>query len=48
MYTFNQWSVEDYYLMIAQGILIDRSVELIAGDIIDRSPEGSTHRFINH
>jgi hypothetical protein len=34
--------------MIAQGILIDRSVELIAGDIIDRNPEGSIHRFIKH
>jgi Uma2 family endonuclease len=48
MYTLTQWSVEDYHLMIAQGILTDRSVELIAGDIINMSPEGSTHRFINH
>jgi hypothetical protein len=37
MYTLTQWSVEDYHLMIAQGILTDHSVELIAGDIINMS-----------
>ena len=43
-----KWSVEDYRKMIEAGILGDRAVELIAGDILNMSPEGSLHRYINH
>lgn len=43
-----KWSVEDYHKMIEAGILCDRAVELIAGDILKMSPEGSLHRYINH
>ncbi len=35
-----RWSVEDYHRMIAAGILGDRRVELLAGDIVEISPEG--------
>lgn len=42
-----KWSIADYHRMIEAGILCDRSVELISGEIIEVSPEGPTHRFIN-
>ncbi|GFE68378.1 hypothetical protein [Chroococcus sp. FPU101] len=48
MHTLAQWTVKDYHKMIDAGILSERHVELIAGDIIEMSPEGSTHRFINY
>ena len=38
-----KWSVEDYHQMIAAGIISDRRVELIEGEIIEVSPEGPTH-----
>ena len=34
MYSVAKWSVEDYHKMIEAGILSDRSVELIAGEIL--------------
>ena len=43
MTTLAKWSVEDYHRMIAAGILCDRRVELLAGDIIQMSPEGPLH-----
>ena len=38
-----KWSVEDYHQMIKAGILTNRHVELIQGDIIEMSPEGPLH-----
>ena len=40
-----KWSVDDYHKMIETGLLDDRSVELINGEIIQMSPEGVTHSF---
>ena len=40
-----KWSLEDYHQMIATGILADRSVELINGEIVEMSPEGVPHSF---
>lgn len=48
MHTLTKWSVEDYHKMIEAGILEERRVELIAGEIVEMSPEGPLHRFINH
>ncbi len=48
MYTLTRWTVEDYHRMIEAGILDDRSVELLRGEIIDMSPEGPIHRFVNN
>jgi Uma2 family endonuclease len=42
-----KWSVEDYHQMIAAGILSDRSVELLDGDIVEMSPESPLHRGSN-
>ena len=43
MTTLAKWSVEDYHCMIASGILCDRRVELLVGDIVQMSPEGPLH-----
>ena len=48
MISITKWNVEDYHCMIDAGIIKDRQVELINGEIIDMSPEGPIHRFLNH
>ncbi|MGK7933625.1 MAG: Uma2 family endonuclease [Microcystaceae cyanobacterium] len=47
MYTLTKWTIEDYHRMIETGLLDERSVELIKGEIIEMSPEGAFHCFIN-
>ena len=47
MITLAKWSVEDYHHMIAAGILNERCVELLEGQIIEMPPEGPLHRKIN-
>jgi Uma2 family endonuclease len=47
MITLAKWSVQDYHQMLKVGILNDRRVELLAGNIIEMSPEGPLHRKIN-
>ena len=47
MITLAKWSIEDYHQMIAVGILSERHVELLEGQIIEMSPEGPLHRKIN-
>ena len=42
-----KWSLEDYHQMINTGLLDDRSVELLAGEIVEMSPEGETHAIIS-
>ncbi|MDJ0687836.1 MAG: Uma2 family endonuclease [Xenococcaceae cyanobacterium MO_188.B32] len=42
-----KWSIEDYHRAIATGILEDKPVELIEGDIIQMSPEGVPHSYIS-
>lgn len=43
MKTLAKWSVEDYHQMIDAGILCDRQVELLAGEIVEMSPESPLH-----
>jgi Uma2 family endonuclease len=40
-----KWNLDDYHQMIASGLLDDRSLELINGEIIQMSPEGISHSF---
>lgn len=47
MYTLTRWTVEDYHRMIEAGILDDRRVELIRGEIIEMSPESPFNYFLN-
>jgi Uma2 family endonuclease len=41
--TIAKWTLEDYHNMIEAGILENRSVELLNGEIIDMVPEGPEH-----
>lgn len=43
MKTLAKWSVEEYHRMIEAGILHGRSVELLAGEIVEMSPEIPIH-----
>jgi Uma2 family endonuclease len=45
MKTLAKWSVEDYHRMIDAGILDDRKVELLAGEIIEMTPEKPVHYY---
>jgi Uma2 family endonuclease len=40
-----KWSLQDYHQMIDTGLLDDRKVELLRGEIIEMSPEGVPHSF---
>jgi len=43
-----KWTVQDYHRMISAGILDDRRVELLNGEIIELSPEGPEHYYSAH
>ncbi|MGD2181798.1 Uma2 family endonuclease [Lusitaniella coriacea] len=43
MLTLAQWSVKDYHRMTEAGILRDRRVELLTGQIVEMSPETPLH-----
>lgn len=43
MKTLAKWSVDDYHCMIEAGILRDRRVELLAGEVVEMSPETPIH-----
>ena len=43
MATVAKWSIADYHKMIAAGILCDRRIQLIDGELIEMSPEGVAH-----
>ncbi|MDZ8241278.1 MAG: Uma2 family endonuclease [Nostoc sp. ChiQUE01a] len=43
MKTLAKWSVDDYHRMIEAGILRDRRVELLAGEIVEMTPETPIH-----
>ena len=41
--TTAKWSLDDYHRMIDAGILVDRQVELLNGEIVEMPPEGTPH-----
>ncbi|MEM9539536.1 MAG: Uma2 family endonuclease [Cyanobacteria bacterium P01_E01_bin.42] len=41
--TLAKWSLVEYHQMIAAGILQNRRVELLAGEIVEMSPESPLH-----
>jgi Uma2 family endonuclease len=45
MKTLATWTVKDYHQMIAAGILSNRRVELLSGEIVEMPPEGPLHTF---
>ncbi len=38
-----KWSLQDYHQMIDTGLLDDRKVELLRGEIVEMAPEGVFH-----
>ncbi len=40
-----KWTIDEYHRMIAAGILCDRKVELLKGEIVEMSPEGKPHAY---
>lgn len=43
-----KWTIDEYHRMIKAGILSDRRVELIAGEIVEMPPEGEPHAYSSH
>ncbi|MDZ8108476.1 MAG: Uma2 family endonuclease [Nostoc sp. DedQUE12a] len=40
-----KWTIAEYHRMIEAGILSDRQVELLKGEIVEMSPEGEPHAY---
>ncbi|MEA5599754.1 Uma2 family endonuclease [Nostoc sp. UHCC 0252] len=45
--TTAKWTINEYHRMIAGGILNDRHVELLKGEIVEMSPEGEPHAYFS-
>jgi Uma2 family endonuclease len=45
MKTLAKWTVDDYHRMIEAGILENRRVELLEGEILEMTPEGPLHKY---
>ncbi|BAY20886.1 hypothetical protein NIES2100_06300 [Calothrix sp. NIES-2100] len=45
--TTAKWTIDEYHRMIAAGILDDRRVELLRGEIVEMSPEGEPHAYFS-
>lgn len=45
--TIAKWTVDEYHRMIAMGILNNRRVELLKGEIVEMSPEGEPHAYFS-
>lgn len=43
MTTTLKWAIHDYHRMVEAGILNDRHVELLNGEIVEMAPEGEPH-----
>ncbi len=43
-----KWTLDDYHRMIESGLLEDRPVELLNGEIVEMSPEGESHAYLSH
>ncbi len=44
--TTAKWTLHDYHKIVEAGILSDRRVELLQGEIVEMSPEGPTHAYL--
>lgn len=43
-----KWTIEEYHRMVAAGILSNRKVELLQGEIVEMPPEGEPHAYCSH
>ena len=46
--TTYKWSIEEWHDLVDSGVLANKKVELLEGEIISMSPEGIPHRNTNH
>jgi Uma2 family endonuclease len=42
-----KWTLEEYHRLIETGLLDDRRVELIKGEIVEMPPEGEPHAYFS-
>ncbi|MEM8721814.1 MAG: Uma2 family endonuclease [Cyanobacteria bacterium P01_G01_bin.39] len=45
--TTYKWSIDEYHSLIESGLLADKPVELLNGEIIEMSPEREEHSYTN-
>ncbi len=45
--TAAKWTIDEYHRMIAAGILDNRRVELLKGEIVEMPPEGEEHAYFS-
>jgi Uma2 family endonuclease len=45
--TLAKWTIADYHQMIESGVLVDRNVELLNGEIVEMPSEGVAHAHRN-
>ncbi len=45
--TLAKWTLDDYHQMVETGLLKNRQVELLNGEIVEMSPEGPEHASLN-
>jgi Uma2 family endonuclease len=45
--TLAKWTIEDYHQIIETGVLADRNVELLYGEIVEMPSEGVGHAYLN-
>lgn len=43
-----KWTIAEYHQMIAVGILSNRKIELLHGEIVEMLPEGVPHAYCCH
>jgi Uma2 family endonuclease len=42
-----KWSIEDWHQLIESGVIDNKPVELLEGEIVEMSPEGIEHGYTN-
>ena len=45
--TLAKWTIDEYHSMIEVGLLDNRRVELLKGEIVEMSPEGEAHAYFS-
>lgn len=43
-----KWTLAEYHQLVATGILDERRVELLKGELAEMSPEGEIHAYSSH
>ena len=43
-----KWSIADWHELVESGVLAERRVELLEGEIVEMSPEGPMHSSTNY